>query len=75
VVYGTALRDNEESDPFWTKAAGLKALELADALQAWSQVARIYQRLTNSIWPQLPASYQKRASKALENLEREKADR
>jgi hypothetical protein len=32
-------------------------------------------RLTNSVWPQLPAPYQKRALKAFENLEREKANR
>jgi hypothetical protein len=32
-------------------------------------------RLTNNVWPQLPASLEKRALKALENLEREKSGR
>jgi hypothetical protein len=48
---------------------------LAEALEAWSQEINIYMRLTNSVWSQLPASYQKRASKAFENLEREKSSR
>jgi len=75
VVYGKILRDDERLDPFWTKEAGVKAFDLADSLQAWSQEIRLYERLTNSIWPQLPALLVKRAAKARENLEREKADR
>jgi hypothetical protein len=53
----------------------VKAFDLADSLQAWSQEVRLYERLTNSIWPQLPAQLVKRAAKARENLEREKAVR
>jgi hypothetical protein len=75
VVFGTILRDDEWLDPFWTKEAGVKAFDLADSLQAWSQEVRLYERLTNSIWPQLPAQLVKRAAKARENLEREKAVR
>ena len=76
VVYGTMLREADERlDPFWKKEAGMKAFDLAEALEAWSQEINIYMRLTNSVWSQLPASYQKRASKAFENLEREKSSR
>ena len=75
VVYGKTLRDDERLDPLSTKEAGMKAFELADSLQAWSQEVRLYQRLTNSIWPQLPAPLVKQAAKAQENLERQKADR
>jgi TolA-binding protein len=76
VVYGAILRDtNEQLDPFWTKEAGMKAFDLAEELQAWSQAANIYQRLKNTVWPQLPASLEKRARQALENSEREKANR
>ena len=53
VVYGKILRDDEWLDPFFTKKAALTAFELADALQAWPQEVRLYQRLTNSIWPKL----------------------
>ncbi len=74
VVYGTILRDGERPDPFMTKKAGIQAFDLAESLQAWSQAAGIYQRLTNSVWPQLPASLEKRAARARENLERERAD-
>jgi TolA-binding protein len=75
VLYGKILHDNESLNPKWTKEAGMQAFELAEKLQAWSQQANIYMRLTNSVWPQLPPSYQKRAVKAFENLEREKANR
>ena len=78
VVYGNKVilrDDNEKLDPKWTMTAGMKAFDLAERLQAWSQQANIYMRLTNSVWPQLPASYQKRAANAFENLEREKANR
>jgi hypothetical protein len=74
VVYGTILRDDEQLEPFWTKEAGVKAFDLAEALQAWSQQVRLYQRLTNTVWPQLPASLAKRAAMARQNLERESAD-
>jgi hypothetical protein len=50
-------------------------MDLADELQAWSQEASIYMRLTNSVWPQLPAAYQMKAAKAFENLERQKSNR
>jgi len=75
VVYGNdkILRDDERLDPFWTKEAAVKAFDLADSLQAWSQEVRLYERLTNSIWPELPPTLVKRAVKARENLEREKA--
>jgi hypothetical protein len=75
VVHGKILRDDERSDLFWTKEAGVKGFDLADSLQAWSQEVALFQRLTNSIWPQMPASMVKRAAKAQENLEREKANR
>ena len=75
VVYGTILRDhNENLDPFWSKEAGIKAFDLARELQAWSQAVNLYLRL-KSIWPQLPPSLEKRALKARENLQREKASR
>ena len=70
VVYGTT---NEERDLNWTKQAGMQAFALAEELQAWSQVASIYMRLTNNVWPILPAPYQRRAAKAFENLERERS--
>ena len=75
VVYGTILRDDERLDPIWTQRAGVRAFELAEKMQAWSQAANIYMRLTNSVWPLLDTSMQQRAAKALENLEREKASR
>ena len=74
VVYGKILRDDERPDPFWTKKAGMKAFDLAEELQAWSQAVNIYLRL-KTIWPQLPASLEEHAAKARENLEREKAAR
>ena len=73
VVYGKILRDDERRHEWWTKEAGVKAFELADSLQAWSQEVRLYERLTNSIWPELPPMLVKRTAKARENLEREKA--
>jgi len=72
VVYSKVLRDDEWLDPFWTKEAAIKAFDLADSLQAWPQEIRLYERLTNSIWPNLPAYLVKRAAKAQENVEREK---
>jgi TolA-binding protein len=74
VVYGTILHDSETLDLFWTKKAGMKAFDLAEELQAWSQAVNIYLRL-KTIWPQLPASLEEHAVKARENLEREKAAR
>jgi TolA-binding protein len=73
VVYGTIRATNELPDGKWTKEAGMKAFDLAEDLQAWSQVVSIYMRLTNSVWPVLPAPYEKRAARAFENLEREKS--
>ena len=77
VVYGNGkvLRDDERLDPFWTKEAAVKAFDLADSLQAWSQEVRLYERITNSIWPDLPPQLVKRAAKARENLEQEKTAR
>lgn len=76
VVYGTIVGTNSESlDPFWTKEAGIEAFNLAEVMQAWSQVVSIYQRLKTDVWPNLPAYYEKHALKAQENLEREKASR
>jgi hypothetical protein len=76
VVYGELPFElDERLDPFWTKAAAMKGFDLAWELKAWSQAASIYMRLTNNVWPQLPASLEKRALKALENLEREKSGR
>ncbi len=72
VFYGTILRDGEQPDPFMTRKAGIQAFDLAESLQAWSQAIGIYQRLTNSVWPQSPASLAARAARARENLEREK---
>ena len=74
VVYGTILRDGERLDPFWTEQAGRKAIALADSLQAWLQEVSLFQRLTNSVWPQLPAPLQRQAAKARENLEKEAAN-
>ena len=76
VVYGTILREpNERLDPFWTKEAGVEAFNLAESMQAWSQAVSVYQRLKNTVWPDLPAYLEKRAQKALENLERERWSR
>ncbi len=75
VVYGTILRDSERPDPKWTNEAGLRAIDLADELKAWSQLSNIYMRLTNSVWSQVPATQQKKAAKAFDNLEREKSKR
>jgi len=78
VFYGTSVilrNDNEKLVPFWTKEAGMKAFDLAETLQAWSQAVSIYQRLKNTVWPDLPAYLEKRAQKALENLQREQSSR
>jgi TolA-binding protein len=75
VVYGNILRDDERSDPDLTLKVGEKAFDLAEALEAWSQMTNIYMRLTNSVWPLLDPSMQDRAKKAFENLEREKKNR
>ncbi len=75
VVYGTILRDNERFDPVWTQRAAKKGFELAEAMQAWTQAVSLYQRLTNSVWPLLDPFLDKRASKARENLQREKSSR
>jgi len=75
VVYGKILRDDERPHELWTKEAGVKGFDLADSLQAWSQEVRLYQGLTNSVWPQLPASMVKRAKEAQEKLDREKGNR
>jgi TolA-binding protein len=77
VVYGRpeVLRGDEKLHELWTKEAGLKGLDLADALQAWSQEVGLYGQLTNSVWPQLPASVVKRVKEAQEKLDREKAIR
>jgi tetratricopeptide (TPR) repeat protein len=75
VVYGTILRDDERRDPYLTQKTAEKALDLAEALQAWSQAANIYMRLTNSVWPLTDPSMQKRATNIFENLKREKENR
>jgi hypothetical protein len=76
VVYGNILRNaNERLDPFWTKEAGMKALELTEKLQAWSQAANLYMRLTNNVWPLLPAPRDKRVLEELEKLGREELSR
>jgi TolA-binding protein len=75
VVDGKILRDDEWLAQFWTKKAAIQAFELAESLQAWQQEVLLYKKLTNSIWPNLPAQLAKRAAKAQETLEREKANR
>jgi TolA-binding protein len=77
VVYNKILipNTNEQSDLFWTKKAGIEGLDQAHKLQAWSQEISLYQRLTNSVWPQMPASTIKQVAEAQANLEREKASR
>jgi tetratricopeptide (TPR) repeat protein len=76
VVYGSnnILRDDEQPDPAVTQEAGEKAFELAETLQAWSQAANIYMRLTN-MWPLLDPSLRKRATNIFKVLEREKQSR
>ena len=37
VVYGNILRTNETWNPFWTKETAIKAFNLAESLEAWSQ--------------------------------------
>jgi len=73
VVYGTILRDGERLDPLWTQRAAAKAFELAEALQAWSQAASMYLRLTNTVWPLVDPAMQKRAARVFEKLQREGA--
>jgi hypothetical protein len=83
VIYGNILRDDEHLDQSLAQIVGEKAFEkiaekafeLAEALQAWSQAANIYTRLTNSVWPLLDPSLRKRATNVFENLEREKQNR
>jgi TolA-binding protein len=75
VVYGNIQRDGERPDPSSMQKAAEKAFELAETLQAWSQAANIYMRLTNSVWPLTDPSMRKRATNVFENLEREKQSR
>ena len=77
VVYGTGtiLRPDERLDPFWVQKAAQEAFNLTEALQAWSQAANIYMRLTNSVWPLVDPSIRRRATNAFEHLEREKRNR
>ncbi|MGO8931431.1 MAG: tetratricopeptide repeat protein [Limisphaerales bacterium] len=85
VVYGNILRDDEQPDASSSLAQKVgekafekvaeKAFELAEALQAWSQAANIYMRLTNSVWPVLDPSLRNRATNVFENLKREKENR
>jgi TolA-binding protein len=76
VAYGNILRTNETRlDPFWTKAATIKAFNLLETLQAWAQVVSLYDRLTNSVWPNMPEDLVQRALKAREKLKQEEAGR
>jgi TolA-binding protein len=73
VVYGSILRKDELLDSFWTQKAAQEAFNVTEALQAWSQEASIYARLTNTIWPLVDPALRRRATNAFEHLEREKA--
>jgi TolA-binding protein len=75
VVYGNILRTNETAlDAFQTKEAGLKAFSLAEALQAWPQVVSLHDRLTKTVWPQLPESLEKRTNDARDKIRQEKLE-
>jgi TolA-binding protein len=75
VVYKNILRDDERPDPSSMQKAAERAFELAETLQAWSQAANIYMKLTNSMWPLTDPSVRRRATNVFENLEREKQSR
>ncbi len=75
VVYGNILRDDERLDRFGTLVAAEKGMDLAEALQAWSQEASIYKRLTNSVWPLPDPALQRKAAKAFEHLKQENGSR
>ena len=75
VVYGNILRTNETWNPFWTKETAIKAFNLAESLQAWSQVVSLYDRLTNNIWPDLPDYLEQRAKKARAKLKQAQPER
>jgi tetratricopeptide (TPR) repeat protein len=77
VVYGNSnvLHDSEQPVALWMNEAGLRAFRLADSLGEWSQEVHLYERLTNSVWPNPPAWMARQAARAQENLSREKAGR
>jgi TolA-binding protein len=65
VVYGTNLRTGEQASPFWVKRAGLEACRVAESLQAWEQLAKLCDTLSESL-PPLRTLLEKKKARALE---------
>jgi tetratricopeptide (TPR) repeat protein len=65
VVCGNNRTPDELPDPFWVKRAGLEALRLAEALQAWDQAVRLCDTL-GALLPPLQPMLEKKKSRALE---------
>jgi TolA-binding protein len=61
VVYGSLLGPGEKSDPLWVKEAGLKALRVAESLQAWDQIVKLCDKLSEMLPPLRPQLEKKRA--------------
>lgn len=67
VVNPRDLRDGEQLDPHWFKAAGLAAARLAEEHQEWETAARIYARMID-VLPPLRSSLEKKLEKAREQV-------
>jgi TolA-binding protein len=72
VFYGLNRRGNEPPDNFWVSKAGLEAARLAesDALQMWSQAAKLYARLIDT-FPPLRGLLEKRLENATRKIRSE----
>jgi tetratricopeptide (TPR) repeat protein len=71
VFYEKNLRPGELPDPFMIKKSGWEAGRLAEALQAWPQALKLYERLQARI-PALEPLLRNKILKAREQVEREK---
>lgn len=67
VIYGSARREDEPTDMFWVKRAGLEALTLAESVQAWEKVGPLCRTLAAQL-PSLQSQLDKRRERAEEEL-------
>jgi TolA-binding protein len=58
-AYALQRNEDEETDPFWGKKAGLEAARLDESFQEWPQALAIYRDMIK-LWPPLQADLENR---------------
>ena len=72
IVYGKNLRDDEMSDPFWVKSAGLAAAQIVEDLKQWDVAEKLYEQL-HALLPPLRPMLEKKIAQARAQVPVEKS--